>query len=250
MSEGLTALAWRRAPRGLVLERTDICAGARVNETVLMVPMVPAVLIFGLSGCGTKAPATTSVPLASPRAAVPPSPASVVVSATPLVPPAVTTGWATYRDPRFAFHVLLPPGWHAGSFTSTTPTGPSYYIVQFFPPQTPVKPGDGATTTAPELIQITVASAPPYGSVANDPSWGAEPSPVMIGTTQATLYYHGDPTGEEVLRMAYLQQGALQFSFSLRVASDKAPVAVDPAKVTRDMALYLGMLQRFHLTTS
>jgi hypothetical protein len=103
---------------------------------------------------------------------------------------------------------------------------------------------------APELIQITVVSAPPYSSVVGDPSWGAETGPVAIGNTQATLYDRGDPTGEEVLRTAELQQGALQFSFYLRVASDRASVAVDPAKVNRDASLYLGMLCGFQLTTS
>jgi hypothetical protein len=102
---------------------------------------------------------------------------------------------------------------------------------------------------APELIQITVASAPPYSSVAHDPSWFAEASPVAIGNTSATLYDRYD-AGEEVLRMAYLQQGALQFSFSLRVASARASVAVDPAEINADMARHLGMLQGFHLTTN
>jgi hypothetical protein len=221
----------------------------RLNVLALLVVVVPAVLVLGISGCGAKPPPATSDPAALPRAAVSPSP--TVAQAT-RVPAALTTGWATYRDPHVAFQVPLPPGWHAGSFPWTTPGGPSYYIVQFFPPHTPVMPSVAAAEKAPELIQITVVSAPPYSTVANDSNFVAEASPVAIGNTSATLYdRHFAGEGVEVLRIAYVQQGTLQFSFNLHLQLENYTESVlDPAEVNRDTALYLGMLQGFHLATT
>jgi hypothetical protein len=105
---------------------------------------------------------------------------------------------------------------------------------------------------APELIQISVVSAPPYSTVPPDPNWVAEASPVAIGNTSAILYdRHFVTAGVEVLRIANLQQGTLQFSFELHLQLENYTESVlDPAEVNRDTALYLGMLQGFHLTTT
>ena len=102
----------------------------------------------------------------------------------------------------------------------------------------------------PELIEITVVSAPPYISVAGDGDWFAETTPVAIGNTQSTLYDRNDSMDLGVDRMAEVQHGALQFAFSLHVASASASVDVAPTEVNRDTSLYLGMLRGFLLTTN
>jgi hypothetical protein len=222
------------------------------GHVTLMVLLVPAILILGMTGCGATAPANSSVPSVHPGAALSPSPSppASVSPAFPLVAPAQTSGWAAYRDRHVAFAVPLPPGWRAGSFTSTTPGGPTYYIVQFFPPQSPVNPGVGASSMAPELIEITVVSAAPYISVAGDANWIPEADTVTIGNTQSTLYDRMSPSGEELDRIAEVRHGALQFAFNLHVASASASMNLDPAKVNSDTSLYLAMMQGFQLTTN
>ncbi len=224
----------------------------RIDALALVALIGAALLLVGMAGCDAATSATSAttkpVPTTTPSATASPSPTySVVVRAVPRVPAASTAGWATYRDPQFALQVPLPPGWRAGAFTTSTPGGPTYYIVQFFPPQSQGQPGLGAVEKEPELIQITVMTAPPYTTVAGNPSWFAEASPVSIGGTPSTLYDRYN-SGEEVSLSAGLMHGALQFTFNLNVMFVNYSVELDPAEVNRDTSLYLGMMQGFSLT--
>ena len=222
---------------------------AQNNFMIVMVLILSLAAIFGITGCGGDTSIATSVSSASPRTTILPSPSPTVVLAAPRVSAATTTGWAIYQDPRFAFQVPLPPGWRAVTFTSSTPSGPGYYTVQFFPPQSQGKPGEAAASMEPALIEVTVVSSPPYVTVAKDPSWIAEASPVAIGNTSSTLYDRY-ASGQEVDRIAELMSGALQFTFTLRVATASASADLNPAEVSRDTSLYLGMMQGFRLTTN
>jgi hypothetical protein len=104
----------------------------------------------------------------------------------------------------------------------------------------------------PELIEITVVSAPPYTAMAYDGNWFAETTPVAIGNMQATLYDRTDWTDGsfELLRSAQVQDGTLQLGFLLHVMPNSAYINPPTEKVDRDTSLYLGMLQGFHLTTN
>jgi len=204
---------------------------------------VLAILATGLTGCGGRASTASSIASAYPTTS--PSPTIPSATVTAAVTPAVTTGWAIYRDSRTAFQVPLPPGWWTGSFTSATPNGPDVYNVQCFPPHSYGQPGAGAAAMEPELIEITVVFAAPYVSFANNPDWSPEAYPVAIGSTPAMVYDRILPDGEELLHLAATYRGRLQFLFELHLLSSKASVPLDPAKITSATALFLGMMQGF-----
>ncbi len=219
----------------------------RKRERMLwLMEFVLTLVIVGLAGCGVRAstsPSTTSA--ASPPPSVSASPSATVMMATVTVTAAATNGWATYTDSYVGFQVPLPPGWRAGAFTSATSSGSAQYIVQFFPPQSHGTPSAGAAAMEPELIQITVVSAPPHISVADNPHWIPVVNPVAIGNTPSTMYELMPSSGSEVNLIAATKRGAMQFVFNFHILSPQASTTLDTARLNSAVSLYLGMLQGF-----
>lgn len=204
---------------------------------------VLAILVIGMAGCSGRASISFTTALPRPSVSTAPS-----VTATASVTAAETNGWATYRDPRFAFQVPLPPGWQPASLTwppQPDKGGYNYYIVQFFPPGPHGDPGPGASAHAPELIQMTVTlSGPATPSLAQNPGFSPEPRTVALGTTQVQLYDSGSPGyGTEIGRAAETTLGTYPMLFGMHYQTNGA---WDPAVAQRDIALFLAVLQGFH----
>lgn len=199
-------------------------------------------LTLGLGGCGTfgsLAGATSTAPRATASA-----------TATPVITPASSDGWAIYHDPRYNFQVPVPPGWQPASLIwplQRDPSGYNYYIVQFFPPGPHGEPGPGASSMTPELIQISVTlSGPSTASLAQNPGFSPEPGTVALGTTQAQLYDRGSPgDGGEIMRAAETTLGTYPMLFQMHYL---AHGAWDPAIAQRDVALFLAMMKGYRTT--
>ena len=209
---------------------------------------VAALLALGLAGCGASVSGSGAPPTA-PRAPAfaPLGTRTDVATPTLVITPASSAGWATYRDPRFAFEVPLPPGWQPASLTwppQPDKDGYNYYIVQFFPPGQHGEPGPGASAYAPELIEISVTlSGPATPSLAQLPGSSPEPGTVALGTTQVQLYDSGSPGyGSEIGREAETTLGAYPMFFEMHYL---AMGAWNPAIAQRDVALFLAMMQGY-----
>ncbi len=206
-----------------------------------------ALLALGLTGCsasvsGASAPYTAPSPTRTSTAFATP-----LVTATPVITPAPSDGWVTYRDPRFHFQVPIPPGWQPASVLwppQSTPSGFTYYIVQFFPPGPLGEPGPGASAKEPELIQITVTlSGPVPTSYAQIAGFVPEPDTVALGTTQVQLYDRGTPgDGGEISRAAETTLGTYPMDFEMHYL---AFGAWDSAIAQRDVALFLAMMKGY-----
>ncbi|MGH2487251.1 MAG: hypothetical protein ACRDHE_14685 [Ktedonobacterales bacterium] len=221
---------------------------------------VGALLALCLAGCGSSTshagvsppePRTTaSATWDTPTGSATSTPAT---TPTPVITPAPTTGWAVYHDPRFGFQVPLPPGWQPASLTwpaQPDPSGFTYYNVQFFAPGPHGEPGPGASSMAPELIQITITlSRPsPSSSLAQDQHFSPEPGTVALGTTQVKLYDRGSPGyGSQILRAVETTVGGHPMLFGMQYLAEQA---WDPAVAQRDIALYLAMGRGFQVPAS
>lgn len=211
---------------------------------------VLAILTIGLAGCDGRASHVASTPPLHPRAsssAPTPTATAPAATPTPVITPAPSAGWAVYRDSRYGFQVPIPPGWQPASLIwppQPDPSGFNYYIVQFFPPGLHGEPGPGASSMAPELIQITVTLSGPYASsLADNTGFTREPGTVALGGERVPLYDAGQPGyGSDIERAAETTFRAYPMLFGMHYLAEHE---WNPAIAQRDISLYLAMMQGF-----
>jgi hypothetical protein len=230
-------------PMGTTLPERRLPGRTHVLVGVLS---VGALLTLSLAGCGATVSVAAATPTA-PRATASATLGTLTGAATPAITPAPWDGWATYHDPQFPFQVPIPPGWQPASLTwppQSDPSGFTYYIVQFFPPGPHGVPGPGASSMAPELIEITITLSGPFtSSLAQNPGFYPEPGTVALGSTQVQLYDRGSPgNGREMVRAAETTLGTYPMLFEMHYLADGT---WDPAIAQRDVALFLAMMQGY-----
>jgi hypothetical protein len=224
----------------------------RIGRQIIVLLLAPLLVSAALASCDS-APRASQVSAAV--STTDPSPTATATAVQDIwmcapaasaaaVPVAPRAGWAWYREPHLGFQVPIPPGWQPGTYTDTTPGGPSSFTVQFFPPQTPVAPGPAASAKAPRLIDITLMPAGNFPMVSQDPAWCTEPSPVALGSSQVTVYDRGAPDDRGLLRAIETSFQGYTLLFEMKEAAIRQPW-LDPAAVRGDTALYLAMLQGF-----
>jgi hypothetical protein len=224
----------------------------RLGSQIIMLLLAPLLVSAALAGWGS-APRVSQVSAAASTTGPSPTATATAVqdiwmcapaASAAAVPVAPSAGWAWYRDPHLGFQVPIPPGWRPGTYTNATPGGPSSFTVQFFPPQTPVAPGPGASAKAPRLLAITVMPTGIYPMLSQDSAWCTEPTQVSLGSSQVTLYDRGAPDAGELLREAETGFQGQTLLFEMKELAIGQP-RLDPTTVRGDTALYLAMLQGF-----
>lgn len=206
-------------------------------------------LIALLTGCSSGITSTPPVttPTATPNldgSPKGPGPAGLTATAqtTPVstncsifnAAPAATSGWNTYTDSRFSFHVAIPPGWRAGSYVDGSG---SDYIVFFFPPGDTTPVGD-AGLGDPEHFEIGTTLVGTLSSPAQDTAdWQVEKTKITIDGTPTAMYDHVSPDcGQVSHRSDNVTFGQHEFSFYM---------VSTPTKAKNNFALFLGMVESF-----
>ena len=213
----------------------------RDNNNLLWIPaFVLLALIPLLIGCNPSFPGTSTPKLDSSPKGPGPTNLTATARATPIstrcpaisATPASTVGWNIYKDIRFSFHVSVPPGWRAGSFTDDSG---SDYIVQFFPPDSTTPFGQRGFGDR-EHFEIVIPLSGPANNYANNPDWRPEATKITINGTKTTLYDRTTPDCGQINRGATANFGEHDFTFFM---------VSTPEKAKNDIALFLGMLQSF-----
>jgi hypothetical protein len=227
----------------------------RIGRQIIMLLLAPLLVSAALAACGS-APRVSLVSAAVSTTGPSPTATATAVqdiwmcapaASAAAVPVAPRAGWAWYREPHLGFQVPIPPGWQPGTYTDTTPGGPSSFTVQFFPPHSPspLDPGPGAAAMEPRLITISAMPAGFYPSVSQDPAKCKEQSPVVVGNSQVSLYHQDDSIDLGLLRIGEIDFRGYTLLFEMKENAILPAQEVDPATVRNDTALYLAMLQGF-----
>lgn len=207
------------------------CSSGITNTPSTSTTPTPTVGLDGPHGKGPGSANLTATAQTTPVATVCPT-----FSAAP----ANTSGWRIYTDSRFSFHVAIPPGWRAGSFTSSNADGSSsYYQVMVLPPGSTAHFNAEGSMTDPEHFEIsTTLVGTASSSPANDPTdWQIEKTKIALNGIPTAIYDHTSSDCEQVLRTTD-NVAFGQHEFDIYMVSL-------PAKAKNDIALFLGMAESF-----
>ena len=208
----------------------------RTAAAVLVVALLGAgffALLHGIQRPGAHPTATATV-ISTPTATPAPSPTvpAYLLPSAPLLP----AGWTWYHNSTAHFQIPLAPGWGVGTFYGDwTPQADSCkYRIQFFPPGSPVAPGQASATYATRLIEIDVNlnCPPPPWSIGPDTRLTEEPGPITVDGQPVTIW-DNDAAPGEINQLALATFGGRQYEFEVQ-SRDSNFIVVD-AKVFHQM---------------
>lgn len=145
------------------------------------------------------------------------------------------TGWTTYRDAHYSFHVPLAPGWQVVPQPNDGCDAASDcdYRIAFFPPD-----GQGRLPVS-EQIYIRVVVGANEWKPETDPYFTRDAHDIAIGSTSAPLYVYD--AGGWTRHTAVGRSGSRQFLLGVQAPD---------ARAQRDLAIYTQMLRDFSYTAS